>query len=120
MGSGALDRVPRSLIGAVEGFARFRQRGTQRCPRFASGLFQLLQSRFGFGGVRFHTFDGGVNVVSARGRDFAKLLLEGIGGLAPCLYLCSGYIPECGLLLLDFLADCIEVVFHLTFERCPL
>jgi hypothetical protein len=43
-----------------------------------------------------------------------------VGCFVPSLYLSDGNVSECSLLLLDLLADGIEVGFDLRFENVPL
>ena len=115
-----LECVPSGLIGAVESLARLRQGCPQRRPRFTSCLFQPLQPRFGFGRVRLHLLEGSIDIGAPRGCHLCCRVMELVSRLAPSLHLSSRHVPERCLLLLDLLADGLDVSFDLRFEVVPM
>src|SRR5664280_3143434 len=115
----ALESFPSLLARLVKGLARFRQGPAQHRPGLTARLLQFLKPCFGFRCVRLNLLDGGIDVGPLRGRDLDCLGLKLIGRLAPSLRLSGGNITECGLLLLDLLADCVEIGFYLRFQSLP-
>jgi hypothetical protein len=59
---GALECVPRSLIGPVESLARIRERCAEGRPGLISRLLQFLQSCFSFGRLCLHLFDSSIEL----------------------------------------------------------
>ena len=105
---------------AIERLARLRQGRAQRRPGTLAGLLQLLEVCFGLRRIRLHLLDRGIDVSAFCGCHLRCFLMERVGRLTPGLHLGGGYIPECGLLLLDLLAESVEVGFDLGFETVPL
>ena len=118
--SGALECVPGLLVGSIERLAQLRQGRTQGRPGFAARLLQLLQSRFGLRCVGLHLLDRRIDVGALRRCDLGSFVMELVRRFVPSLRLRGRYVSERCLLLLDLLADSLNVGFELRFEAMPL
>src|SRR5262249_31539158 len=118
--SGALERIPGGLIGAIKSRAPFCQSTIQGGPGFRSRTIQLLQVCFRLGGVSLHPLQGSVNVGTPVGSQVCGCAMNLLGCIAPSLQLGCGCVLESLLLMLDLLAESFDIFFHFRFKAVPI
>jgi hypothetical protein len=117
----SFERLARGLIGAIESGARISQSGVEGRPGLRSRPGKILQLLLGGERISLHAQDGCIDLPPALDGELLRPRIELVRDFVPGLRLSGDLALKDAVLLLDILAERLEVLPQsLLTIRCPL